>query len=38
MDTVSRYMLGNTTGGMEKKFFPAVSLVLLVCDQKKGLT
>lgn len=38
VDTVSRYMLGNTTGGMEKKFFPAVSLVLLVYDQKKGLT
>lgn len=38
VDAVSRYMLGNTTGGMEKKFFPAVSLVLLVCDQKKGLT
>lgn len=38
MDAVSRYMLGNTTGGMEEEFFPAVSLVLLVYDQKKGLT
>lgn len=37
--TKRRYMLGNTTGGREKYiFFPATSLVLLVCDQKKGLT
>lgn len=40
VDIKSRYMVGNIIGRRKKKttFFPATSLVLLVCDQKGGLT